>query len=210
MGPTKRRSAWEFRVWAPLCGRVELEFIRPGGPVVPLEREERGYWRASMAGLEPGTLYRYRLDGADGLPDPASHLQPHNVHGPSALVDHDAFVWTDRLWNGLPLERFVLYELHVGTFTAEGTFDAVVPRLPELLDLGITALELMPVAQFPGKRNWGYDGVNPFAVQASYGGPDGLKRLVDACHGMGLAVVLDVVMNHLGPEGNYLGRFGPY
>lgn len=110
----------------------------------------------------------------------------------------------------MTLERLVLYELHVGTFTPEGTFDAVVPRLPELLDLGITALELMPVAQFPGKRNWGYDGVNPFAVQASYGGPDGLKRLVDACHGMGLAVVLDVVMNHLGPEGNYLGRFGPY
>ncbi|MBI5440985.1 MAG: malto-oligosyltrehalose trehalohydrolase, partial [Deltaproteobacteria bacterium] len=210
MGPTKRDEHWEFLVWAPLAGRAELELEDPGGRVLPLVRRERGYWEATVAGLEAGARYRYRLDGGEGLPDPASSFQPLGIHGPSVLVDHDAFGWTDGSWRGLSLGRLILYEVHVGTFTREGTFDAVVPRLRELRDLGVTCLELMPVAQFPGERNWGYDGVNLFAVQASYGGPDGLKRLVDACHGVGLAVVLDVVMNHLGPEGNYLGRYGPY
>jgi maltooligosyltrehalose trehalohydrolase len=141
--------------------------------------------------------------------DPASRFQPEGVHGPSEVVD-SGFAWTDQGWSGIPLEQYVLYELHVGTFTRHGTFDAIIPRIRELRDLGITAIELMPVAQFPGKRNWGYDGVYPFAVQNSYGGPAALKRLINACHLEGMAVVLDVVYNHLGPEGNYLADFAPY
>jgi len=157
----------------------------------------------------PGSLYRYRLDGRQERPDPASRYQPQDVHGPSQVVD-DAFTWADHDWRGLPWPHYVLYELHVGTFTREGTFDGIIPYLDTLQELGVTAVELMPVAQFPGSRNWGYDGVYPFAVQHSYGGPEGLKRLVNACHQRGLAVVLDVVYNHLGPEGNYLRDFGPY
>jgi len=157
----------------------------------------------------PGALYRYRLNGEIERPDPASRLQPQGVHGPSEVVDR-SFSWEDQLWRGLPLKEFVVYELHVGRFTPQGKFDAIIPRLPELKALGVTALELMPVSQFPGNRNWGYDGVYPYAVQASYGGPSGLKHFVNACHQEGIAVVLDVVYNHLGPEGNYLGDFGPY
>src|SRR5204862_2591707 len=134
---------------------------------------------------------------------------PDGVHGPSAVVGSD-FPWTDVTWRGVPLHRLVLYELHVGTFTPEGTFDAVVPRLVELAELGVTAIEIMPVSQFSGGRNWGYDGVFPYAVQNSYGGPDGLRRVVNACHQRGLAVILDVVYNHLGPEGNYLSQFDPF
>ncbi|HAZ31533.1 MAG TPA: malto-oligosyltrehalose trehalohydrolase, partial [Dehalococcoidia bacterium] len=140
---------------------------------------------------------------------PASRFQPRGVHGPSQVIDSH-FSWQDQNWAGLPLEEYIVYELHVGAFTEEGTFDAIIPYLDELKDLGITALELMPVAQFPGNRNWGYDGAYPFAVQDSYGGPEGLKRLVNACHQKRLAVVLDVVYNHLGPEGNYVADFGPY
>src|SRR5208283_1818802 len=157
----------------------------------------------------PGTRYFYRLDGNKERPDPASKFQPEGVHGPSQVIDPH-FVWEGPHWSGIPLSHYVLYELHVGTFTAQGTFDAIVPHLDELKDLGITAIEMMPVAQFPGERNWGYDGVYPGAVQNSYGGPEGLKRLIDACHQRGLAVILDVVYNHLGPEGNYLRKFGPY
>jgi maltooligosyltrehalose trehalohydrolase len=159
--------------------------------------------------VEPGALYWYRLDGALERPDPASQLQLQDVHGPSQVVDSQ-FGWDDDTWCGIPLQQYILYELHVGTYTTEGTFAAIIPYLPELKALGITALELMPIAQFPGSRNWGYDGVYPFAVQHSYGGHAGLKRLVQACHRQGLAVVLDVVYNHLGPEGNYLGDYGPY
>jgi maltooligosyltrehalose trehalohydrolase len=161
-------------------------------------------------GVPPGTLYQILIDSELLRPDPASRSQPKGVHGPSAVVDPQSYPWHDRPWQGLPLADFVLYELHVGTFTPEGTFAAVIPRLPVLKELGITALSLMPVAQFPGTRNWGYDGVYPFAVQHSYGGPEGLKRLVDACHQQGMAVVLDVVYNHFGPEGNYTANFGPY
>jgi maltooligosyltrehalose trehalohydrolase len=169
-----------------------------------------GYFGASVDGVQAGRRYRYRLDDAgEELADPASALQPDGVHGPSEVVD-PAFAWTDTAWHGLPLGRFVFYELHTGTFTPEGTFDAIVPRLGELADLGITAIELMPVSQFPGERNWGYDGVFPYSVQGSYGGPGGLKRLVDAAHAAGLAVCLDVVLNHLGPEGNVLPRYGPF
>ncbi|MBC7104493.1 MAG: malto-oligosyltrehalose trehalohydrolase, partial [Firmicutes bacterium] len=151
-----------------------------------------------------------RLDGARELPDPASRYQPLGVHGPSQVVDTRGWGRGTGGWRCPMPDEMVVYEVHVGTFTPEGTLDAVVPRLPELADLGVTAVELMPVAQFPGRRNWGYDGVYPFAVQASYGGPEALRRLVDACHARGLAVILDVVYNHLGPEGNYLAEFGPY
>ena len=208
----------EFRVWAPLCRQVAIEFLDAPPRTVPLSPKPGGYWAALIDGVEPGALYQVVLDGDQRWPDPASRSQPKGVHGPSQVVDPNAYVWGDglqpasgqRAWQGLALADYILYELHVGTFTPEGTFDAIIPRLPVLKELGITAVELMPVAQFPGDRNWGYDGVYPFAVQSSYGGPEGLKRLVDACHQLGIAVVLDVVYNHFGPEGNYTGNFGPY
>ncbi len=201
----------EFVVWAPRAKKVALKLVTPdAGPALMMERAERGYWRLSTQKIAAGTDYLYRIDDTLERPDPASRWQPQGVHGPSRLVDHGAFAWSDGPWRGLPREALVIYELHVGTFTPEGTFAAIIPRLAELRQMGITAIELMPVAQFPGERNWGYDGVCPFAVQHSYGGPRGLKELVDACHSHGLAVVLDVVYNHLGPEGNYLRDFGPY
>jgi maltooligosyltrehalose trehalohydrolase len=196
-----------FRVWAPKARRVEVNLC--GARQLPLEPREHGYFEAILDGAPPGMTYRYIRDGGEGRPDPASRFQPEGVHGASMVVDR-AFDWTDEGWKGLPLDQHILYELHVGLFTPEGTFDAAIPELDRLVDLGVTAIELMPVAQFPGRRNWGYDGVLPYAVQNSYGGPEGLKRLVDAAHARGLAVVLDVVYNHLGPEGNYLGEFGPY
>jgi maltooligosyltrehalose trehalohydrolase len=199
-----------FLVYAPFADSVEVRIVSPGERLVRLERDERGYHGGIVEEVGPGALYLYRLDGGKERPDPASRFQPHGVHGPSQVVDPSPFPWGDRGWTGLPLESCVFYEVHVGTFTPQGTFDAVVPHLDGLRDLGITAVQLMPVAQFPGQRNWGYDGVYPFAVQDSYGGPEGLKRLVDACHRRGMAVALDVVYNHLGPEGNYLRDFGPY
>lgn len=200
----------DFTVWAPFARTVELVLAEPGNVMVPMNRDSSGYWHASGVSADPGTLYRYRLDGERDRPDPASHAQHDGVHGPSIVIDHTAFSWSDADWKGIGLKDLVIYELHVGTFTEQGIFDAVISRIDDLKDLGITAIELMPVAQFPGERNWGYDGVYPFAVQTSYGGPDGLKRLVDACHARGMAIILDVVYNHLGPEGNYLWDFGPY
>ena len=197
-----------FTVWAPRAKSVELHIIAPGERRVEMTREERGYFSAEVDGCDSGTRYLYDL-GEFERPDPASRHQPDGVHEASALID-DAFAWSDATWRGLPLREYRIYELHVGTFTAAGTFDAVIPHLDRLRDLGVTAIEIMPVAQFPGERNWGYDGVYPFAAQDSYGGPDGLRRLVDACHARGLAAILDVVYNHLGPEGNYLRDFGPY
>ena len=199
-----------FLVFAPAAETVEVRLLSPGERVVLLERDDLGYHHGVVDGVKAGARYLYRLDGGKELPDPASRFQPQGVHGPSMVIDPDAFSWMDLEWRGIPLSSYILYELHVGTYTPEGTFDAVIPRLDSLVELGITAVELMPVSQFPGRRNWGYDGVFPFAVQESYGGPEGLKRLVDACHLRGLAVVLDVVYNHLGPEGNYLSDFGPY
>lgn len=199
-----------FRVWAPGRRTVEVRLISPVEAVVPMREGRDGFWEVATEGLFPGTLYTFRLDGSLERPDPASHLQPQGVHGPSEIVDHAAFAWTDASWRGIDLDQMIIYEIHTGTFTPEGTFDAVIPRLADLRELGINALELMPVAQFPGDRNWGYDGVYPYAVQHSYGGPFALKRLVDACHREGIAVILDVVYNHLGPEGNYLHDFGPY
>jgi maltooligosyltrehalose trehalohydrolase len=198
-----------FRVWASQRQRVDLHLTAPTDRVVPMEAKELGYFEVTLDDIEPGSRYLYRLDGEVERPDPASRSQPTTVHEPSAVVD-PTFPWTDHGWHGLPLDKFVLYELHVGTFTPEGTFEAIIPRLPDLVDLGVTAIELMPVAQSPGRRGWGYDGVYPFAPQNSYGGPAGLKRLVDACHTHGLAVVLDVVYNHFGPEGGYLQEFGHY
>jgi maltooligosyltrehalose trehalohydrolase len=198
-----------FRVWAPVAQAVEVHLLTPRERFVPLAKRPRGYHEAVVEGVEPGTLYRYRLDGALERPDPASRFQPEDVHGPSQVVDSD-FDWDDGAWCGMPLREYILYELHVGTFTPGGTFEAIIPHLPDLKALGITAIELMPIAQFPGDRNWGYDGVYPFAVQHSYGGPNGLKQLVQACHRQGLAVILDVVYNHLGPDGNYLADYGPY
>jgi maltooligosyltrehalose trehalohydrolase len=199
-----------FCVWAPKAERVAVHILGSHDRLVPLARAGRGYFCATVPDAPPGTLYCYRLDDDRELPDPASRFQPEGVHGPSAVVDRASFTWTDAGWFGVAQRDLVFYELHVGTFTPEGTFDAVIPRLDSLRDLGVTAIELLPVAQFPGARNWGYDGVYPYAVQASYGGPDGLRRLVDACHARGLALFLDVVYNHLGPEGNYLGEYGHY
>jgi maltooligosyltrehalose trehalohydrolase len=174
-----------------------------------MQPTERGYFQTSVDGLASGSLYLYCLDSGQQRPDPASRCQAEGVHGPSQIVDLH-FDWQDQSWNGLPLDAYLIYELHVGTFTAEGALDAVISHLDALRELGITAIELMPIAQFPGSRNWGYDGVYPYAVQNSYGGPLALKRLVQACHERGLAAILDVVYNHLGPEGNYLGEFGYY
>jgi maltooligosyltrehalose trehalohydrolase len=202
-------NACSFLVWAPRARSVEVCIVEPKERTVPMKDAGRGYFHAVVDGISAGALYRYRLDGQKERPDPASRYQPQGVHGPSQMVD-SRFNWNDSRWRGIPLEKYVLYELHVGTFTPEGIFDAIIPRLKALKDLGVTAIELMPVAQFPGDRNWGYDGVYPYAVQASYGGPLGLKRLVDACHQHGIAVALDVVYNHLGPEGNYLADFAPY
>jgi len=199
-----------FTVWAPLRDGVSVVFTDPARRELPLAKDARGYWHGEAGDVLPGTEYAIRLDQDLRRPDPASHFQPQGVHQASQVVDHLGFPWAEENWGGVPLDEMVIYELHVGTFTPEGTFDGVISRLGDLRELGVTAVELMPVAQFPGGRNWGYDGVYPYAPQNSYGGPDGLKRLVDACHRRGMAVILDVVYNHLGPEGNYLRDFGPY
>jgi len=198
-----------FRLWAPRSELVELHILGPEDRSIRMQQKPAGYHQAVLNAVKPGTHYKYRLASGKELPDPVSRYQPEGVHGPSEVIDA-RFDWQDRHWFGLPIENYIIYELHVGTFTPEGTFEAVIPHLDELVETGITAIEIMPVAQFPGTRNWGYDGVFPFAVQNSYGGPAGLKKLVNACHERGLAAILDVVYNHIGPEGNYLPQFGPY
>ncbi|GAB2444653.1 malto-oligosyltrehalose trehalohydrolase [Streptosporangium sandarakinum] len=197
----------EFRVWAPTRERVELVL---GERRLPMRRSGDGWWERAVEEAGPGTDYAYSLDGGPPRPDPRSPYQPYGPHDPSRLVDHAAFGWTDDRWRGTPLPGAVLYELHVGTFSPAGTFDGAIEYLPHLAELGVDAVELMPVAEFSGGRGWGYDGVSLFAPHHAYGGPDGLKRLVDACHAHGLGVVMDVVYNHLGPSGNYLPEFGPY
>ena len=208
LGAAVREDGVVFRVWAP--ARRTVEVVIDGRRPLPLTRQADGTYEVTAPGAPPGARYQYRLDGERYRPDPASRFQPEGVHGPSVVVEPSAFPWTDEAFHGHELADLVLYELHVGTFTRAGTFEAVIPHLPQLVDLGITAVEIMPVAEFPGSRNWGYDGVHLFAPQSTYGGPRGLRRLVDACHAHNLSVVLDVVYNHLGPEGNYLGDFGPY
>lgn len=199
----------EFSVWAPNLEAVAVQIVSPQEQLLPMQKDEWGYWKTTVPSVEPGTLYFYQLNG-DNRPDPASHFQPKDVHEASSVVDHSQMQWSDANWSGIPLEEMIIYELHVGTFTPEGTFEAIIPRLQDLKELGVNAIEIMPVAQFPGDRNWGYDGVYPFAVQNSYGGPAGLKKLIDAAHQQGISVILDVVYNHFGPEGNYTSQFAPY
>ncbi|MEM0121328.1 MAG: malto-oligosyltrehalose trehalohydrolase [Thermoprotei archaeon] len=207
--PNPAEGGWSFNVWAPKCSSLSLVTHTPEGrKIFPLERGERGWFHVWVEGLSAGSEYGY-LCGTKELPDPASRFQPHGVHGPSMLVDPQ-FEWSDWAWKGLGREQLVVYELHVGTFSPQGTFDAVMEKLGYLRDLGVTAIEIMPVAQFPGPRNWGYDGVLLYSVQNSYGGPWGLKRLVNKAHMEGLGVILDVVYNHIGPEGNYLDFFAPF
>jgi len=200
----------EFTVWAPLLKEVAVQIVAPQERLLSMEKDEEGYWKATASGIEPGTLYFYKLEGTNDRPDPASKFQPQGVHGPSQVIDPSTFSWDDTDWSGVALEEMVIYELHVGTFTPEGTFEAIIPRLSTLRELGINAVEIMPVAQFPGERNWGYDGVFLFAVQNSYGDSEKFKNLINACHQHGISVILDVVYNHVGPEGNYLPDFAPY
>lgn len=200
----------EFILWAPFSKNMSLKIVSPVERIIPMQKEKTGYWKVKADDVFPGALYLYRHENERDRPDPASHFQPEGVHGPSQIVDHSAFGWEDSNWRRIPLSEMIMYELHVGTFTKEGTFESIIPRLDDLLNLGINAIEIMPVSQFPGGRNWGYDGTYPFAVQNSYGGPEGLKKFVNECHKKGIAVILDVVYNHLGPEGNYLWDFGPY
>jgi maltooligosyltrehalose trehalohydrolase len=199
-----------WRVWAPKARAVDLILVDGDQRRALPMRGEDGYFCRVEGETPEGQRYAYRIDGGPERPDPASLWQRDGVHGPSAFFRPEAFSWGDKGWKGVRREDLVFYELHVGTFTREGTFGAIIPRLRELKEMGVTAIELMPVAQFPGSRNWGYDGVLPYAAQDSYGGPRGLQELVDACHRAGLAVFLDVVYNHFGPEGNYLREFGPY
>ncbi len=200
-----------FQAWAPWVKTLSVEIAGNQPEVVKMQPQPCGYWEATVANVGAGTRYQLVLHEKLIRPDPASRFQPEGVHGPSEVVDPSAFSWTDQAWKGLPLSDYIIYELHPGTFTKSGTFDDIIPLLPYLRDtVGITAIELMPIAQFPGFRNWGYDGTYLFAPQNSYGGPEGLHRLINACHLAGLAVVLDVVYNHLGPEGNYWGDFGPF
>src|SRR5579885_976712 len=194
-----------WRLWAPNAASVEVVLIDGDKRrSAIMQKEGDGFFSHVENDVSEGQRYAYRLDGGPERPDPCSLWQPDGVFGPSAIVRPDRFSWSDAAWRGVRHDDLAFYELHVGTFTPEGTFDAVIPRLRELRDLGVTAIELMPIAQFPGTRNWGYDGVLPYAAQNSYGGPQGLQRLIDACHAHDLAVFLDVVFNHVGPEGNFL------
>lgn len=197
----------EITVWSPEARSVDVVF---NGRNLAMTRQESGWWTAPVPETGISSDYAFLVNGQGPFPDPGSPWQPRGVHGPSRLVDHSAFPWTDHRWQQGPFGSAVVYELHIGTFTPEGTFDAVISRLDHLVDLGITHVEIMPVAEFSGTRGWGYDGVNLYAPHHAYGGPAGLKRLVNACHSRGLGVLLDVVYNHLGPCGNYLGQFGPY
>jgi maltooligosyltrehalose trehalohydrolase len=195
----------EFRVWAPASRTVDVVVYGPDVEAVhPLTAEEDGWFAGRVEGIGAGARYRWRLDEKDAFPDPASRSQPDGVHEPSEVVDPSTFPWTDDGWKGVSADDLIIYELHVGTATEEGTFDALIGRLDEIAALGATAVEPMPIAEFPGARNWGYDGVCLYAPESSYGGADGFRRFVDAAHARGLAVILDVVYNHLGPEGNYL------
>jgi maltooligosyltrehalose trehalohydrolase len=196
-------------LWAPQAEKVEL-FIVSQNAYLSLQSDKRGYWRLQTDALKPGDHYFFRLNGGKQLPDPVSMSQPDGIYGPSQAVDLKNYKWTDTHWTNIPLQDYIMYEVHTGTFTPEGNFASMEQKLDYLVDLGITAIEIMPVSQFAGERNWGYDGVFPFCVQNTYGSAAGLQQLVDACHQKGLAVILDVVYNHVGPEGNNLGEFGPY
>lgn len=197
----------EIHVWAPKARRMELI---SNGRAVDLAKTKAGWWGLDVPFMQHGVDYAFRVDGDGPFPDPRSAWQPAGIDGPSRWVDHDRFTWADGGWQPPPLGAAIIYEFHVGTFTTGGTFDSTIDRLDYLVELGVTCVELMPVVEFSGDRGWGYDGVDLYAPHHAYGGPEGLKRLVNACHNRGLAVILDVVYNHLGPAGNYLSRFGPY
>ena len=196
-----------FRVWAPIRKAVEVVFA--GGETVRLQAEEAGYFSGLAPDARAGSRYKYKLDGDESCPDPASRFQPEGPHGWSEVVDAAAFHWTDQTWRGVALPHQVIYEMHIGTFTRAGTWSSALAELPHLAEAGVTVLELMPVAEFPGRFGWGYDGVQWFAPAHVYGSPDDLRSFVDRAHSLGLGVILDVVYNHLGPDGNYLGKFAP-
>jgi len=209
-GTTINGGNVDFRVWAPLPEKLTLRLLRRGGNSqdIPMRREGEDF--VTTAEALAGDRYTYVFPDGLPAPDPVSRFLPDSVHGPAEIVDPTRFAWSDSTWRGVDLRDYVIYELHIGTFTPEGTLDSAARKLEYLKRLGITVVEIMPVAACPGARNWGYDGVSPYAVQANYGGPEGLKRFVDQAHRLGLAVMLDVVYNHLGPEGNSLPKFGPY
>lgn len=211
-----RLGAWPveggvaFCVWAPKANRVEVILEGPVQGLHLLTPTPEGYFAGQVSGIHSGQLYRFRLDGGPSFPDPVSRFQPQGIHGPSQVIELGRFEWTDPAWKGIARADLIIYELHVGTFSSEGIFEGVIQKLPLLRDLGVTAIELMPLADFPGHRNWGYDGVFPFAPARCYGTPGDLQRLVNTAHGLGLAVFLDAVYNHLGPDGNYTGVYSPY
>lgn len=198
----------KFTVWAPSKNKVEVLF--KDGRREPLLKDTLGYWEQELTNVPEGSLYKFFLDNDGDFPDPASRSQPLGVHSWSKVINQTSFRWNDANWKGVPLEEMIIYELHVGTFSPEGTFEGIISKLDHFLELGINTIELLPIAQFPGVRNWGYDGVYPYAVQDSYGDLEGLKNLIDECHQNGIAVLLDAVYNHLGPEGNYMSQYGPY
>jgi maltooligosyltrehalose trehalohydrolase len=208
IGVTLDKNLAHIALWSPYADSVELLFNDQ--TTLPLLKQEYGYWCNKSSQLKAGDQYEFIINGEKKLPDPASLFQPLGVHAASMVIDEQAFDWTDQSWKNPELHAYIIYELHTGTFTDEGNFEGIIEKLDHLLELGITAIELMPVSTFPGNRNWGYDGVFPFAVHPVYGGPAGLQKLINQCHKKGLAVILDVVYNHLGPEGNYLPEFGPY
>ena len=210
LGAFYANNATRFTVWAPLKDTMFLHIISPAERMIEMMKDAKGYFTVEAPDTKLGSKYFFRPNDEKDLADVASYYQPEDTLGPSEVVDHTAFQWNDYKWKGLPLEDLVLYEIHVGTFTSEGTFEAMIPLLDDIKSTGINTIELMPVCQFSGNRNWGYDGAFPYAVQHSYGGPQGLKKLVDACHQRGIAVFLDVVYNHVGPEGANFAEYAPY
>jgi maltooligosyltrehalose trehalohydrolase len=200
----------EFKVWAPKANELSLKIISPEEKLIKMEKDEFDYWIVTLNDISAVSKYLYKINNGEERPDPASYFQPDGINGASEVVDHTLFQWRDSDFIPVKLKDYIIYELHTGTFTIEGTFTSAIERLDYLLDLGITAIEIMPVSQFPGNRNWGYDGVFPFAAQNTYGGPSGLKMLVNEAHKRGMSIIQDVVYNHLGPEGNYFREFGPY
>lgn len=213
---SRKIGAWytpatsEFTVWAPDKDKVELVLESPVSKIYPMEKDEQEYWTFTAPSLPAGARYRFRLDGQDSFPDPASFSQPDGVHAASELALRLNFAWTDAGWHGLPLSNMIIYELHTGCFSTMHNFDGIIERLDYLAELGINTVELMPLGQFSGDRNWGYDGVYPFAIQNSYGGITGFQHLVDAAHAKGIAILVDVIYNHIGPEGGYLDKYAPY
>jgi maltooligosyltrehalose trehalohydrolase len=204
-GAELHRSGVTFRLWAPAAKRVDVMLDRAH----PMQAQAQGWYEVTIPGAGAGTLYKYRIDGEIEVPDPASHFQPQDVFGPSEVIDHDRFEWRTNAWRGRPWEDAAFLELHVGTFAPGGTFRAAIEKLDHVVETGMTAIELMPIADFAGRRNWGYDGVLLYAPDSAYGRPDDLRALIDAAHARGLMVFLDVVYNHFGPEGNYLHSYAP-